>query len=80
MATAKPKKKVAGVPALSAILPFPPGVAKPAIRALESAGYRHLDQLDKARESEIMALHGMGSKALGILRVALKERGKSFRS
>ncbi len=60
--------------------PFLPGVAKPAIRALESAGYTHLDQLDGAREDDLMALHGMGAKALGILKAALQEQGKSLRS
>ncbi|MFZ0744368.1 MAG: hypothetical protein WAM85_08170 [Terracidiphilus sp.] len=59
--------------------PFPPGVAKPAVRALAAAGYLRLDQLANAREADIAALHGMGEKALGILRAALKERGKSFR-
>jgi hypothetical protein len=33
----------------------------------------------RAREDDLAALHGMGPKALGILRDALKERGKSFR-
>jgi len=58
--------------------PFPLGVAKPAVRALVAAGYTSLDQLTKAREADIAGLHGMGPKALGILREALKERGKSF--
>ncbi len=60
--------------------PFPPGVAKPAVRALASAGYTRLDQLVNARERDLAALHGMGEKALGILRAALKEQGKSFRA
>jgi hypothetical protein len=60
--------------------PWPKGVAKPAQRALASAGYTNLDQLTKAREAELSALHGMGAKALGILRDALKKRGKSFKA
>jgi hypothetical protein len=59
---------------------FPPGVAQPAIRALASAGYTSLDQLTKAREKDLMALHGMGPKAMGILRAALKAKGKTFLS
>ena len=59
---------------------FPRGVAKPAVRALIAAGYTSLDQLSKAREADIAGLHGIGPKALGILREALKERGKSFMS
>jgi hypothetical protein len=78
MATAKPKKKPANGSAATEPRPFPPGVAKPAIRALASAGYRQLDQLENASERELMALHGMGSKALAILNAALKERGKKL--
>lgn len=58
---------------------WPRGVAKPAQRALASAGYTNVDQLASARESDLAALHGMGPKALDILREALKQRGKSFR-
>jgi hypothetical protein len=58
--------------------PFPKGVSQPAIRALASAGYTNLDQLDGVRESELATLHGMGPKALRILGEALKARGKAF--
>lgn len=58
---------------------FPRGVAKPALRALVAAGYLTLDQLTKARESEIASLHGMGPKALSSLKTALRQKGKSFR-
>ena len=57
---------------------FPRGVAKPARRALIAAGYTSLDQLAKAREKEIAALHGMGPKALAILKAALEGKGESF--
>jgi hypothetical protein len=57
---------------------WPKGVAKPAQRALAAAGYANVDQLANARESELAALHGMGAKALDILRDALKQRGKGF--
>jgi hypothetical protein len=59
---------------------FPRGVPKPAQRALVAAGYTRLDQLIGARESDLAALHGMGPKALTILKAALKERGKSFKA
>lgn len=58
---------------------WPKGVAKPAQRALASAGYIRLDQLVNAREEDLAGLHGMGQKALGILRAALEERGQSFK-
>lgn len=60
--------------------PWPKGVAKPAQRTLASAGYTNLDQLAQAREKDLAALHGMGAKAIGILREALKERGKAFKA
>ncbi len=59
--------------------PFPRGVSQPAIRALKSAGYFALDQLAGASESNLAALHGMGPKALGILKAALQEKGKPLR-
>ena len=59
--------------------PFPRGVSKPAQRALASAGYTRLDELTKARESDLAVLHGMGPKALNILKEALKQEGKGFR-
>jgi hypothetical protein len=57
---------------------LPPGIPKPAQRALANAGYQRLDQLAGARESELGRLHGMGPKALGIIRDALAARGLSF--
>jgi len=37
-----------------------------------------LDQLSRATESELLKLHGMGPKALGIIRSALYAKGLSF--
>jgi uncharacterized protein YdhG (YjbR/CyaY superfamily) len=55
-----------------------PKIGAPATRALEAAGYSRLEQLTKVTEAEISQLHGMGPKALGILRETLKEKGLSF--
>ncbi|HEX7241927.1 MAG TPA: hypothetical protein VF263_16715 [Longimicrobiaceae bacterium] len=57
---------------------FPPGVARPALRALAGAGYTRLDQLAGVGARDLMKLHGMGPKALGQLREALAERGLSL--
>jgi hypothetical protein len=38
-----------------------------------------LEQLTEVSESEVMRLHGMGLKAMRLLRDALHERGLSFR-
>lgn len=55
-----------------------PKIGAPAMRALEAAGYSRLEQLTKVSEAELGQLHGMGPKALGILRETLKEKGLSF--
>ncbi len=57
-----------------------PKIGSPATRALEAAGYSRLEQLTKITEAEVGQLHGMGPKALGILRESLKEKGLSFKA
>ena len=57
---------------------WPNGVAKPAQRALASAGYTRLDQLVNAREADLAALHGMGQKAIGIFAQGSEGAGKIF--
>jgi uncharacterized protein YdhG (YjbR/CyaY superfamily) len=57
-----------------------PKIGAPAMRALEAAGYSRLEQLTKISEAELSQLHGMGPKALGILREMLKEKGLSFKA
>ena len=57
-----------------------PKIGAPAARALESAGYSHIEQLTKITEAELGQLHGMGPKALGILRETLKGKGLSFKA
>jgi len=56
-----------------------PKIGAPATRALETAGYITLKQLTRVTEAEIAQLHGMGPKALGILREKLKAEGLSFK-
>ena len=54
---------------------LPREIGAPATRALTNAGFTELEQLTKATEAELMALHGFGPKALRILQAALKEQG-----
>lgn len=54
---------------------FPPGIPQPAIRALVSAGYNRIDQLAGASEAALTSLHGVGPKAIRIIRQVLAERG-----
>jgi predicted Fe-Mo cluster-binding NifX family protein len=56
-----------------------PKTSAPAERALLHAGIKKLAQLAKHREADIAALHGMGPKAIGILRLALKQKGLDFK-
>lgn len=55
-----------------------PKTSAPAQRALETAGIHSLEQLSQYSEAEIAKLHGMGPKALGILRQALADNGLAF--
>jgi hypothetical protein len=57
---------------------FPPGLSQPAIRALTQAGYTRLEQLAATTEAELLALHGVGPKAIRILNEAFAERGLQF--
>jgi len=57
---------------------FPARLSAPARRALNGAGYIGLEQLTGASESELKKLHGMGPKAINLLRTALEEKGLSF--
>jgi len=57
---------------------LPPGLSKPAQRALTNAGYRRLDQLTRVSQAEVEGLHGVGPKALAQLRRALVANGLSF--
>jgi predicted flap endonuclease-1-like 5' DNA nuclease len=58
---------------------FLKGVAAPAVRALASIGVTRLEQTARFRESELAALHGMGPKALRLIREALRAQGRSFK-
>lgn len=57
---------------------LPKGLARPAQRALASAGYTRLEQFTRVTEAEVLKLHGMGPKAMDTLREALAARGMSF--
>ena len=56
---------------------FPRAIGKPATRALHAAGYTELSQLAGVPAEDLGRLHGLGPKALGILRTALEQQGQS---
>lgn len=57
---------------------LPGGLASPARRALDAAGINHLEDLAALTEAELGALHGIGPKALDLLRSEMKQHGLAF--
>jgi len=54
-------------------------IPQPAVRALKGASIETLEQLVEYTEQELLALHGFGPKALGILKNMLEEKGLSLK-
>lgn len=59
---------------------FPRDIGAPATRALAAAGLREPADLTALTEAELLAVHGVGPRAVERLRRALAEQGLSFRS
>ena len=57
-----------------------PRIGAPATRALAAQGITKLSDLRDRRESDLLALHGVGPRAIRLLRDALEEHGMSFRA
>jgi DNA integrity scanning protein DisA with diadenylate cyclase activity len=55
-----------------------PKIPKPAERALIGAGFTKLEQLTAISETDLLNLHGVGPKAIRILKEALAEKGFEF--
>jgi hypothetical protein len=60
-------------------LPFPAGMGTVAPRELALAGYTDLRQCSAATARELLAIHGVGPKAIRILREAMAAKGLTFR-
>jgi len=58
---------------------LPAGIGKPALRALLGAGLKTLEQVAQRTEPELLALHGVGPKAVRTLSEALEQRGIALR-
>ena len=58
---------------------FPRGIGRPATGALLAAGYTDLSQLDGVAEEDLLRMHGVGPKAVAVLREVLAARGMSLR-
>jgi hypothetical protein len=57
---------------------LPRNIGAPATRALTAAGYTELGQLVNVPAAELAKLHGVGPKALRLLREALQAQGMSL--
>lgn len=56
-----------------------PKTSNPALRALATVNVFYLEDLAKFTEKEILDLHGMGPKALRILKEHMKALGLEFK-
>ena len=59
---------------------LPRSLGKVATRELAVHGITRFDQLTDVSESELLKIHGVGPKAIGILRAELGARGLGFRA
>ncbi len=57
---------------------LPPGLSQPAQRALAGAGIQNLEQLSRFSEDEIKKLHGIGPRAMDLLKKAMEVKGLTF--
>lgn len=55
-----------------------PKVSAPAVRALENAQIKNLQDLSKWSVKQLLELHGVGPSSIPILKAALKKKGLSF--
>jgi predicted flap endonuclease-1-like 5' DNA nuclease len=74
MSTDKTKRKSIHVSADS----LPSGIGSPAHRALAAAGITRLEQFTTISEEELLKLHGVGPKAIRIIKESLRENGLAF--
>lgn len=56
-----------------------PKIGAPVTRALASVGVTSLDQVAEWSEADLLALHGVGPKAVRILKESLSARGMTFK-
>jgi hypothetical protein len=57
---------------------LPLGLGQLAYRALRAARYTRLEQFTRVSEADLLKLHGVGPKAIRVIRSALQARGLSF--
>ncbi len=57
---------------------LPRGIGRPATNALAAEGVTRLEQVTRFTEKELRALHGVGPKAVNVLKAELAARGLSL--
>ena len=57
---------------------LPTSLGRPALGALRAAGMTRLSEVARRPEKELLALHGLGPKAVRLLRAELARRGLEF--
>jgi hypothetical protein len=58
---------------------LPRGLGAPAERAFAQAGYTRLEQFADVTEKDLLRLHGVGPRAIRVLRAALEAENLTFR-
>jgi predicted flap endonuclease-1-like 5' DNA nuclease len=58
---------------------LPAGIGRPATRALLGAGITSLEQVAARTEAQLLTLHGLGPRAIQILKVHLSARNLALR-
>lgn len=58
---------------------FPPAMGRPANAALVNIGITTLEQVAMLTEKELLAVHGVGPKAVRILKELLAQQGLSLK-
>ena len=59
---------------------LPHELGKTAPRELQLAGLDSLEKISRCTEKELLAIHGVGPKAIRILGSALEQKGLEFRT
>lgn len=59
---------------------LPRGIGAPAERAFAQAGYTRLEQFAEVTEKDLLRLHGVGPRAIRVLRAALEAHGLTIRA
>ncbi|MBD8063008.1 helix-hairpin-helix domain-containing protein [Oceanitalea stevensii] len=59
-------------------VPDLPSIGRPATNALREHGVTSLDQVAAMSERELLALHGVGPRAVRLLREALAAQGRDL--